>query len=181
MIWKIFFIFLILIGNISALCEENQININSASTKELDKLSGIGEVKAQAIVDSRFFNSIDDLIDVYGIGEITLQKIKDQGLACVENAEEKENEIEIIEFVEKKEIEEEKDIQQEFITENEKKSKIINSEIIKLNSKDIKSEDTENSYKTNYYAKYGFVIFCILLGFLFIIKNKSRYNKNEFG
>ena len=49
---------------------------------------GIGPVKAQAIINSRPFESIDDLINVSGIGEVTLIKIKDQNLACVNEVEE---------------------------------------------------------------------------------------------
>ena len=77
----IFLIFLL--PNISAICNESQININTASLEELDALSGIGPVKAQAIIDTRPFNSVDDLINVNGIGEVTLNNIKLQGLACV--------------------------------------------------------------------------------------------------
>ena len=77
----LFFIFLL--PNISAACNESQININAASLEELDALSGIGPVKAQAIIDTRPFSSIDDLINVNGIGEITLNNIKLQGLACI--------------------------------------------------------------------------------------------------
>ena len=77
----IFLIFLL--PNISAICNESQININTASLEELDALTGIGPVKAQAIIDTRPFNSVDDLINVNGIGEVTLNNIKLQGLACV--------------------------------------------------------------------------------------------------
>ena len=59
------------------------ININTASLQELDKITGIGPKYAQAIIDARPFSSVDDLLKVKGIGEITLQKIKEQGLACV--------------------------------------------------------------------------------------------------
>jgi competence ComEA-like helix-hairpin-helix protein len=59
------------------------IDINTASLKDLEKLYGIGPTKAQAIVEERPFSSVDDLIRVKGIGEKTLQEIKEQGLACV--------------------------------------------------------------------------------------------------
>ena len=74
-----------LLPNISAICNETQININTASLEELDLLSGIGQIKAQAIIDTRPFSSVEDLINVNGIGEVTLNNIKLQGLACVSN------------------------------------------------------------------------------------------------
>lgn len=55
------------------------IDINSASVRELQKLNGIGEVTANAIVTYReengAFSSFDDLINVKGIGQATLEKI----------------------------------------------------------------------------------------------------------
>ncbi|MBP1578459.1 MAG: helix-hairpin-helix domain-containing protein [Oscillospiraceae bacterium] len=56
------------------------ININTADTRELIKLSGIGEVKAAAIVAYReehgAFSSLEELLNVKGIGEKTLEKIR---------------------------------------------------------------------------------------------------------
>ena len=47
-----------------------QININTATTDELDSLKGIGPTKAKAIIDYRKkngpFKSVDDLRDVKG-------------------------------------------------------------------------------------------------------------------
>ena len=57
------------------------IDINTAPLEELEEIIGIGPALAQRIIEARPFNSLDDLIKVKGIGEITLQKIKDQGLA----------------------------------------------------------------------------------------------------
>jgi competence protein ComEA len=58
------------------------ININSASATELETLSGIGEVLAATIVEYREqngpFTSVDDLMDVSGIGPATLEEIRDQ-------------------------------------------------------------------------------------------------------
>ncbi|WP_300260480.1 ComEA family DNA-binding protein [Clostridium sp.] len=58
------------------------ININTASKETLMTLNGIGESKAQAIIDYREesggFKSVDDITNVSGIGEKTLEKIKDK-------------------------------------------------------------------------------------------------------
>ena len=57
------------------------ININTATATELETLSGIGEVIAQAIIDHRTengpFASVDALLDVSGIGDATLEEIRD--------------------------------------------------------------------------------------------------------
>ncbi len=58
------------------------ININKATISELDSLDGIGESKAQAIIDYREqngnFKSIDDLKNVSGIGDTLFESIKDK-------------------------------------------------------------------------------------------------------
>jgi competence protein ComEA len=58
------------------------ININTASATELEGLSGIGEVLAATIIEYRDqngpFATIDDLMDVSGIGPATLEEIRDQ-------------------------------------------------------------------------------------------------------
>ncbi|MBL8063741.1 MAG: ComEA family DNA-binding protein [Anaerolineales bacterium] len=57
------------------------ININEASVEELDTLPGIGPTIAQRIVDYRTtngpFQSIDDIMNVSGIGPSTFENIKD--------------------------------------------------------------------------------------------------------
>lgn len=59
---------------------ENQetININTADVQELTKLNGIGEKKAEAIVawrkENGNFKTVDQLLEVKGIGEATLAK-----------------------------------------------------------------------------------------------------------
>lgn len=56
------------------------VNVNSATKEQLMLLDGIGEVRAQAIIDYRAnngpFKSIGDLINVPGIGEATLKKLE---------------------------------------------------------------------------------------------------------
>lgn len=70
-----------------------KIDINSAELSELDKIDGVGPVYAQRIIDNRPYSLLDDLLKVKGIGEKTLQKIKEQGLACVNCYNEDESEI----------------------------------------------------------------------------------------
>jgi competence protein ComEA len=58
-----------------------KIDINRAESWLLDALPGIGEVTAQAIVDYRNekgpFRTIEDLLNVKGIGQGTFDKIRD--------------------------------------------------------------------------------------------------------
>ena len=58
------------------------ININTAPASELVKLKGIGEVKAAAIVEYRRINgnfkTVQDIMNVSGIGEKTFEKIRGQ-------------------------------------------------------------------------------------------------------
>lgn len=198
-----FFIFSIINFNlISALCNNNQIDINTASLEELDKLAGIGPVKAQAIIDTRPFNKLDDLLDVVGIGEATLSNIKQQGLACVSGEEEDENSEEDEEELENNEEEQEEDestddeedndkekenklITYKFVPESEKQEvvgqeKEIDAIVLnKITPKSIKSEENTEELNKSKLAIYGLILLCILLGFLFLLKKKEN-EKSEF-
>jgi competence protein ComEA len=67
-------------STVSKLAPGEQLNINTASAADLDKLPGIGPTKAQAIVDYRNqngdFKSIEDIEKVKGIKGGTFSKIK---------------------------------------------------------------------------------------------------------
>lgn len=56
------------------------VNINTATKEQLMTLNGIGEVKAAAILEYRrengSFYTVDELMNVKGIGEKTLEKIR---------------------------------------------------------------------------------------------------------
>jgi competence protein ComEA len=57
------------------------LNINTASETELTALPGIGPAKAAAIVEQREqrrFTSVADLMRVQGIGERTLEQLRDR-------------------------------------------------------------------------------------------------------
>lgn len=58
-----------------------KININTASKAQLDSLPGIGPAYASRIIEYRQshggFKSIEELVNVKGIGPKTLDKIKD--------------------------------------------------------------------------------------------------------
>lgn len=77
---------------------DHAVNINTAEQAELTTLAGIGDVKAQAIIDYREANgpfaSIEDVQNVSGIGPATYANIKDhitvEGAAAQQEEEEKE-------------------------------------------------------------------------------------------
>lgn len=62
--------------------ESVKVNINTASEHFLKRLDGIGEATAREIIKYReehgFFNSADELLNVKGIGEKTLEKIRER-------------------------------------------------------------------------------------------------------
>jgi len=56
------------------------VNVNTASEQELQLLPGIGEARARAIVEARKsrggFKSVDELVEVKGIGEAGLAQMR---------------------------------------------------------------------------------------------------------
>ncbi|RSX57786.1 competence protein ComEA [Bifidobacterium samirii] len=62
--------------------DDGRIDLNTATSDELQTINGIGPVTAGRIIDYRTqhgrFDSVDQLLDVKGIGAKTLAKIRDQ-------------------------------------------------------------------------------------------------------
>lgn len=161
---------------VSGKCNTGQININSASIEELDKIKWVGESTAKEIINSRPFSSLDELIEIKYITESRLSEIKTEALACVDEAE--------IEDLEKNETEENLEKQSVVvdlneispINNNQNKEQEIKNNIIILSSssKDIKTENDSSNQNKNNFALYGLTIFCILLAFLFFFKNRRK-------
>lgn len=180
----IILLFIFLIPNISATCNETQVDINSASIKELDKIIGVGPSIAGNITIFRPFSSLDDLLRVPRIGDKTLDKIKIQGLACVAETDViLKNTTSQIEL-DNNSIEEitEKITEPIPLTETKENNlnetkKIINLSPISLNAQSIKSENNKEVLKRNL-SFYGIIAICAVFGALFLFKNRKR--KNEF-
>lgn len=75
------------VGARAASIEDLQIDLNEATMEDLLGLPGIGETKAERILQYRAehggFRSVEELLEVKGIGEKTLEKLRDY--VCVED------------------------------------------------------------------------------------------------
>ena len=74
---------LLTLAGTPALAEETLhgvVNVNTATAAELEMLPGIGASRAQALIAARDetggFASLDQLLDVKGIGEASLAKLR---------------------------------------------------------------------------------------------------------
>jgi competence protein ComEA len=69
-------------GGAYSSAQSGKININQATAEQLDGLEGIGSTRAKAIVQYREqngpFQSVDDLLQVKGIGPKLLEAIRDR-------------------------------------------------------------------------------------------------------
>lgn len=190
--FEIFFIFIILFSNVSALCNETQINVNNATPKELDKIIHVGNATAWKIINLRPFNSVDGLVNVSGISEGYVSDIKNQGLACVGdekisanfNEANTSNELSIDENanVSKSkstgEIVKSTDvIDVEGITNIDEN--VASPETINLVPKDIKSDENFLGIDKSNVAYYGLGLFGVCVAFLFALK-QYKIRKNEF-
>ncbi|MFC4558878.1 helix-hairpin-helix domain-containing protein [Virgibacillus kekensis] len=60
---------------------DGKVRVNYATQEEIETLNGIGPSKAQAIIEYRdengLFQKVEDLLEVSGIGEKTLENLRD--------------------------------------------------------------------------------------------------------
>lgn len=69
-----------LVGGGSSAWAEALVDLNTATAEELTSLPGIGPAKARAIMERRDeepFESTEDLVEVPGIGEALLERLRD--------------------------------------------------------------------------------------------------------
>lgn len=62
-------------GVFATVSRENPLDLNSAEEEELQQLEGIGPSLAKRIVEGRPYRSVEDVLRVKGIGEVTLGRI----------------------------------------------------------------------------------------------------------
>ncbi len=57
----------------------NNVDLNSASAEELDRIGGLGHERVQRIVENRPFRSWEDLRRVEGFGGTLVEDLKNAG------------------------------------------------------------------------------------------------------
>ena len=73
--------FVMVLGGAPALADvSGVVNVNTASAEELEQLPGIGASRARALIEAREarggFASVDELVEVKGIGEASLERMR---------------------------------------------------------------------------------------------------------
>jgi len=63
---------------VSQVVSSKTISINTASSSELDTLSGIGPVTAKKIIDNRPYASLEELVTKKAVGQSLFDKLKNQ-------------------------------------------------------------------------------------------------------
>jgi competence ComEA-like helix-hairpin-helix protein len=177
-------------------CNSGQVDINSASLTDLDKLTGIGPAYAQGIIDGRPYSILDDLDKVNGIGPKTLEKIKSQGLACVSGGTSIKAEEETSEISSENEIEEDKasttytpritakavqetQIEEPVALQEEPTESIINlnSDITNVKEKIVYESRSEKIRKYAIYVFAGFLL--VIIAFL-LFERHGRTKDHRF-
>lgn len=194
-IFLILFFLGFLINFVSAACNSTQIDINSASTTELDKIDHIGLSVANYIIDYRTnnktFDSLDELVNIKYISPNYVEDIKTEGLACIsdgnsnntnqESAQIQETSQDIPNSTEDASTQKSNPIATASVIVSDEKEPAKESlpqiNLSPLSPKDIKTGI--NFLSPGDYAVYGLVAFCILLLALFAVKIKFP-RKTEF-
>ena len=77
-----YIILLVLLSGSAIVFAAETIDINTASKEDLMQINGIGEKRAEAIIDYREsngrFRSLEELVEVRGIGQAVVDKNRDQ-------------------------------------------------------------------------------------------------------
>jgi hypothetical protein len=154
------------------------VDINTASADQLDVIKWVGPATAENIINTRPFDSVDDLLKVSGIGEIKLQDIKDEGIACVKDTN-SDSSSDSEGDDSNDDLRDGDKITYSATNTDEKTEKDL--EPISINPKDINTESykqKQGKLKKSDYALYGLIIFGVGIIILFLLR-KDKY-QNEF-
>lgn len=179
------FLILFFSAGVYAQCNSTQVDINSANASELDRIYGIGPTKVQNIIyyrEIQQFNSLEDMINISGIGSTTLNKIERQGIACVNLAKQVSSKsAEIQSANESPQINNSAEI-------NSANANINSPQEINLNSQNetpknqVNSSSTSTSiFNSDKMPIYGLIAFSAFLCILFAAKKiRIKRYKSEF-